>query len=213
MGPGDSSPSRPQGPPPPSRAPPPHTHFRASSSLSPHHQGLVTMVLTSPQLLPSAGGTPQCSPPCLFCPDGFCGSCPHPHGQGRAAARQRTWDGRDGARRGVGSAGPALPSVAPAPASISWSVPSAHRALSPEPPCTGPYPCVLLSPPPLLASLLTCSPARHPAATPWWTAPSAPIGLRSLVGPSAGDNHTTAAGGVGLPGPALRQVTLYSPQE
>lgn len=148
MGPGDSSPSRPQGPPPPSRGLPHRTHLPASSGLSPHLQGLVTMVLTSPQLLPSVGGDPECSPPCRFTPDGFCGSCPHPRGQGRAAAHQRTRDRRDGARRGGGgSAGLALPPVAPVPASISRSVPSAHWALSPEPPSTGPYPCVLLSPP------------------------------------------------------------------
>lgn len=67
--------------------------------------------------------------------------------------------------------------------------------------------CPFVPASPLPAPLLTCSPARHPAATPWWTAPLAPTGLRSLVGPSAGDNHTTAAGGVGLPGPALCRVT------
>lgn len=68
-------------------------------------------------------------------------------------------------------------------------------------PCPArPCPCVLLSPHPCPCPLLTCSPARHLAATPWWTAPSAPTGLRSLVGPSEGGSHTTAAGREG-PGP------------
>lgn len=40
--------------------------------------------------------------------------------------------------------------------------------------------------------LLTCSPTRYLASRPWWMAPSVSTGLRSLVGPSAGDNHTTA---------------------
>lgn len=65
----------------------------------------------------------------------------------------------------------------------------------------------------LLAPLLTCSPARRPAATPWWTAPLAPTGLHSLAGPSAGDNRTTAAGRVGLPGPALLWDAPPPPQK
>lgn len=110
---------------------------------------------------------------------------------------------------------------------LAWPCPQWHLSLPVFPGLylllTGPFPrsplvlgptLVSFCPPqPLLASLLTCFPARHPASTPWWTAPSAPRGLRSLAGPSAGDSHTTAAGGVGLPGPVLRQVTLCSPQE
>lgn len=74
-----------------------------------------------------------------------------------------------------------------------------------ESPCPA-RPCARapLSPNPRLRPLLTCSPARCPAATPWRTAPSAPTGPRSLVGPSEDDSHTTAAGRGGYQAPALR---------
>lgn len=88
---------------------------------------------------------------------------------------QAAWP-RGGDRFRVSSTGPGGPVRTP------------HSPPLPEPLC----PAV---PPPLLTCpLLTCSPTRRPAATPWWTAPSAPTGLRSLVGSSGGDSHTTAAG-------------------
>lgn len=146
--------------------------------------------------------------PVLLTPTSFCRTRQWPHVTGKGAAHQVAQPRGNGAWRRVWSAGPGVRGHTQGPALGTCSIqffpsrtgaqfaPPAHLSLFPEPPCSaGPRPCVLCPPHPCLRPLLTCSPARYPAATPWWMAPSAPTGLRSLADPSAGDSRTTAAGG------------------
>lgn len=96
--------------------------------------------------------------------------------------------------------GPAFSTFPPSPAPASCRAPVLHLlcaclfAQTPPPwfCWTVPHPGAWSPTPPV--ALLTCSPARCPAAIPWWTAPAAPTGPRSLVDPSADGSHTTAAG-------------------
>lgn len=110
--------------------------------------------------------------------------------------------GGAGARSGIRSAGPGL-----YPHHLSlWgpqAAPSVHLSLFPRAPLScWALPLCPLSPPPCLHAVLTCSPARRQAATPWQTVPSGSTGLRSRLGPSAGGSHTTAAGEGGGQAPA-----------
>lgn len=102
----------------------------------------------------------------------------------------------------------ALAGLGPRTCSTWWPTPLQAPSLHPLSPLSSQIPLVLLgrflcplSPNPSPRPLLTCSPARHLAATPWWTAPSAPTGLRSPAGPSEGDSRTTAAGRGGFARP------------